>query len=68
MTNAKYAPKMEHIHILVKTVVISELIGIKSGDRQLLSTCDRKRVCGECSLFYSYIYISWNSDFFAGKF
>ena len=33
------------------------------GDRQMLSACNRMNVCEECSLFYSYIYISWNSEF-----
>ena len=34
----------------------------------MLSNCNRMNVCEECSLFYGYIYISWNSDFFAVNF
>ena len=62
--NAEYAPKLEYLDILVKTINISELVGVRCGDRQMLSTCKRMNVCEECSLFYSYIYISRNSDFF----
>ena len=68
MPNAEYAPKLEYLDILMKTVDISELVGVRCGDRQMLSTCNRMNVCEECSLFYSYIYISWNSEFFASKF
>ena len=64
MPNAEYAPKLEYLDILVKMLDISELVGVRSRDRQMLSTCNRMNICEECSLFYSYIYISWNSDFF----
>ena len=62
MPNAGYAPKLEYLDILVKMVDISELVVVRGGDRQMLSTCNRMNVYEECSLFYSYI--SWNSDFF----
>ena len=55
MPNAKYAPKLEYLGILVKTIDISELVGIRCGDREMLSTCNRMSVCEECSLFYKYI-------------
>ena len=61
--NAEYASKLEYLDILVKTIDISELVGIRCGDRQMLSTCNGMNVCEECSLFYRYIYISWNSEF-----
>ena len=61
--NAEYAPKLEYLDISVKMVDISELFDVRGGKRQMLSTCNRMNVCEECSLFYSYIYISWNSDF-----
>ena len=63
MPNAEYAPKLEYLDILVSMVDISELVDVMCGDRQMLSTSNRMNVCEECSLFYSYIYISWNSDF-----
>ena len=68
MSNAEYAPKLEYLDILVKVIDISELDGDRCGDRQMLSTCNRMNVCEECSLFSSYIYIYWDSEFFASKF
>ena len=68
MPNAEYAPKLEYLGILVKTIDISELVDVRCGDSQMLSTCNRMNVCEECSLFQGYIYISWNSEFFASKF
>ena len=61
--NAEYAPKLEYFDNLVKIVDISELVEVRRGDRQMLSTCNRMNMCEECSLFYSCIYISWNSEF-----
>ena len=61
--NVEYAPKLEYLDILVKMVHFSELVDVRGEDRQMLSTCNRMNVCEECSLFYIYIYISWNSDF-----
>ena len=51
MPNAEYAPKLEYLDILVQTIDISELVGDRCGDRQMLSTCNRMNVCEECSLF-----------------
>ena len=51
MPNAEYAPKLEYLDILVKTIDISELVGIRCGDRQMISTCNRMNMCEECSLF-----------------
>ena len=45
MPNAEYAPKLEYLDILVKMVDISELVGIRCGDRQMHSTCNRMDVC-----------------------
>ena len=68
MPNAEYAPKLEYLDILVKMVDISERVDVRCGDRQMLSACNRMNVCEECSLFYSYIYISRNPDFYVSKF
>ena len=68
MPNAEYAPKLEYLDILAKTIDISELVGVRCGDRQMLSNCNRMNVYEQCSLLYSYIYISCNSEFFASKF
>ena len=54
MPNAEYAPKLEYLDILVKTIDISELVDDRCGDRQMLSTCNRMNVCEECSWFYRY--------------
>ena len=32
--NAEYAPKLKYLDILVKTIDISELVGVRCGDRQ----------------------------------
>ena len=47
MPNAEYAPKLEYLDILVKTIDISDLVAIRCGDRQMLSTCNRMNVCEE---------------------
>ena len=44
MPNAEYAPKLECHGVLVKTVVISELVGVRCGDIQMLSVCSRMNV------------------------
>ena len=51
MPNAEYAPKLEYLDILVKMVDISELVDVRGGDIQMLSTCNRMNVFEECSLF-----------------
>ena len=55
--NVEYAPKLEYLDILESTVDISELVYVRGGDKQMLSTCNRMNVCEECSLFYSIIFI-----------
>ena len=49
--NAEYAPKLEYLDILAKTVDISQLVGVRCRDIQMLSICNRVNVCEECSLF-----------------
>ena len=69
MTSPRIATGSGYLMLIVSSVncfitIWLELVGIRCGDRQMLSTCNRMNVCEDCSLFYSYIYISWNSDFF----
>ena len=51
MSNVDYTPKLEYLEILVKIVDISELVGVRCGDRRSLSTCNRVSVCEGC-IFY----------------